>query len=38
MVLRAVAQADGIPALSIYFRDPEGNLLDLMAEEGNTAR
>jgi hypothetical protein len=38
MVLRAVAQADGIPALSIFFRDSGGNLLDLVAEEGNTAR
>jgi catechol 2,3-dioxygenase-like lactoylglutathione lyase family enzyme len=25
--------ADGLPALSIYFRDPEGNLLELMAAE-----
>jgi len=29
--------ADGLPALSIYFRDPDGNLLELMAAEGNAA-
>jgi catechol 2,3-dioxygenase-like lactoylglutathione lyase family enzyme len=29
--------ADGLPALSIYFRDLDGNLLELMAADGNTA-
>ncbi len=29
--------ADGLAALSIYFRDPDGNLLELMASEGNRA-
>ena len=27
--------ADGLRALSIYFRDPDGNLLELMAADGN---
>lgn len=27
--------ADGLPALSIYFRDLDGNLLELMAADGN---
>ena len=29
--------ADGLPALSIYFRDPDDNLLELMAAEGTSA-
>jgi len=29
--------ADGLPAVSIYFRDLDGNLLELMAADGNTA-
>lgn len=29
--------ADGLPARSIYFRDPDGNLLELMAADGHTA-
>jgi catechol 2,3-dioxygenase-like lactoylglutathione lyase family enzyme len=28
--------ADGLEALSIYFRDPDGNLLELMAADGPT--
>ena len=28
--------ADGLQALSIYFRDPDGNLLELMAADGAT--
>jgi len=28
--------ADGLPAHSIYFRDPDGNLLELMAADGAT--
>ena len=28
--------ADGLPALSIYFRDLDGNLLELMAADGST--
>lgn len=27
--------ADGLRALSVYFRDPDGNLLELMAADGN---
>jgi catechol 2,3-dioxygenase-like lactoylglutathione lyase family enzyme len=29
--------ADGLRALSIYFRDPDGNLLELMAVDESTA-
>jgi catechol 2,3-dioxygenase-like lactoylglutathione lyase family enzyme len=29
--------ADGLASLSVYFRDPDGNLLELMAAEGTTA-
>ncbi len=29
--------ADGRPAVSIYFRDPDGNLLELMAADANPA-
>jgi hypothetical protein len=29
--------ADGLPALSIYFRNPDGNLLELMAADGSAA-
>ena len=28
---------DGLPALSVYFRDPDGNLLELMAADSNAA-
>jgi catechol 2,3-dioxygenase-like lactoylglutathione lyase family enzyme len=28
--------ADGLAAPSIYFRDPDGNLLELMAADGST--
>jgi catechol-2,3-dioxygenase len=29
--------ADGLPALSIYFRDADGNLLELMAADERAA-
>jgi hypothetical protein len=34
---RRTSLPDGLPALSIYFRDPDGNLLELMAADGTAA-